>query len=63
MYCLQVTLKAQLKRSAAGLTPRAVLEKFAALQMLDIAPRAARGREIVLSRSTQPEKELCPLLD
>jgi transposase len=26
-YCLQVTLKARLRRSASGLTPRAVLEK------------------------------------
>ena len=31
-YCLQVTLKARLRHCASGLTPRAVIEKFAAVQ-------------------------------
>ena len=62
-YCLQVTLKARLRRCAAGLAPRAVLEKFAAIQMLDVHLPTTDGREIVLSRYTQPEKELCLLLD
>ena len=62
-YCLQVTLKARLKRCAHGLTPRAVLEKFAAIQMLDVHLPTTDGREIVLTRYTQPEKELCVLLD
>jgi transposase len=35
-YCLQVTLKARVRRCASGLTPRAVIEKFAAVQMLDV---------------------------
>ena len=35
-YCLQVKLKARLRRAAAGLTPRAVLEKFAVVQMIDV---------------------------
>lgn len=35
-YALQVTLKTRLKHSASGLTPRAALEKFATLQMLDV---------------------------
>ncbi len=34
--CLQGTLKARLKLSATGLTTRAVLEKFATVQMLDV---------------------------
>jgi hypothetical protein len=45
-YCLQVTLKARLKRSASGLSPRAVLEKFAAVQLLDAhlpPPMAAKS--------------------
>jgi len=62
-YCLQVTLKARLKSCANGLTPRAVLEKFAAVQMLDVHLPTTDGREIVLTRYTQPEKDLMLLLD
>ena len=61
-YCLQVTLKARLKRCASGLTPRAVLEKFAAVQMLDVHLPTTDGREIILTRYTQPEKDLQLLL-
>ena len=35
-YCLHVTLRARLRPLAAGLTPRAVLDKLAAIQMLDL---------------------------
>ena len=35
-YCLHVTLRARLKPLAGGLTPRAVLDKLAAVQMLDV---------------------------
>ena len=62
-YCLQVTLKARLRRTAAGLTPRAVLEKFAAVQMIDVHLPTTDGREIVMARHTQPEKDLQLLLD
>jgi transposase len=62
-YALQITLKARLKQSATGLTPRAVLEKFAAVQMLDVHLPTTDGREVVLTRYTQPEKELQLLLD
>jgi transposase len=62
-YCLQVTLKARLRQCANGLTPRAVLEKFAAIQMLDVHLPTTDGREIVLSRYTQPERDVCLLLD
>ena len=61
-YCLQVTLKARLKSRAGGLPPRAVLEKFAAVQMLDVHLPTTDGREIVLTRYTQPEKDLMLLL-
>ena len=61
--CLQVTLKARLRRCAGGLTPRAVLEKFACIQMLDVHLPTTDGREIVLSRYTQPEREVCLLLE
>ena len=62
-YCLQVTLKARLRRCAAGLTPRAVLEKFAAVQMLDVHLPTTDQREIIMPRYTQPEKDLQLLLD
>lgn len=62
-YCLQVTLKARLRRTANGLTPRTVLEKFAAMQMIDVHLPTTDEREIVMARYTQPEKDLQLLLD
>ncbi len=61
-YCLQVTLKAKLKPLASGLTPRAVLEKFAAMQMLDVHLPTSDGRELVLTRHTEPDADLRLLL-
>ena len=43
-YCLQVTLKARLRPVAAGLTPRAVLDKFPTIQMLDVKFPTTDGR-------------------
>jgi transposase len=51
-YCLHVTLRAQLKPLAPGLTPRAVLDKLAAIQMLDVHFPTTDGRTLVLSRYT-----------
>jgi hypothetical protein len=48
---------------APGLTPRSVIEKFAAVQMLDVHIPTTDGRELVLTRYTQPEPELTLLLD
>ena len=62
-YCLQVTLKAQLKRLANGLTPREVIVKFKTIQMVDVHVPTTDGRELVLSRYTQPEPEHRVLLD
>jgi transposase len=56
-YCLQVTLKHRLRALAPGLTPRAVLEKMAALQMVDVHLPTTDGRHLILSRYTQPEKD------
>jgi transposase len=61
-YCLHVTLGRRLRSLAPGLTPRAVLEKFAAVQMLDVRIPTTDGREVVLTRYTQPERELQLLL-
>jgi transposase len=52
-YCLHVTLRAKLKPLAPGLTPRAVLEKLAAIQMLDVHFPTTDGRKLILSRYTE----------
>jgi len=62
-YCLQVTLKQRTRTLAPGLTPRAVLEKFAAMQMVDVHLPMIDGRHLILSRYTQPETDLQLLLD
>jgi hypothetical protein len=62
-YCLQVTLKQRARTLAPGLTPRAVLEKFAAMQMVDVHLPTTDGRHLILSRYTQPEKDLHLLLN
>lgn len=56
-YCLHVHLRACLQASAPGLSPRAVLEKFAAMQMLDVHFPTTDGRELIFRRYTQPEKD------
>ena len=56
-YCLQVTLKQRLRALAPGLTPRAALEKLSAIQMVDVHLPTTDGREIVLSRYTQPDQD------
>jgi transposase len=61
-YCLHVTLGQRLRTLAPGLTPRSVLEKFAAVQMIDVHLPITDGREIILTRYTQPEPELKLLL-
>jgi hypothetical protein len=53
-YCLHVTLRARLKSLASGLTARAVLCKFAAIQMLDVKFPTTDGRTLILSRSPSP---------
>jgi transposase len=62
-YCLHVTLAQQLRAHAPGLTPRSVLEKFAAVQMIDVEIPTTDGRTIMLTRHTEPESELKLLLD
>jgi transposase len=56
-YCLHVNLRARLRPLAPGLTPRSVLEKFAAIQMLDVHFPTTDGRELIFSRYTQPEQD------
>jgi transposase len=61
-YCLTVTLKHRLRAHAPGLTPRAVLEKLAAIQMLDVSFPTTDGRRLVMPRYTEPNPEQALLL-
>jgi len=62
-YCLHVTLGRRLHALAPGLTPRSAIEKFAAVQMIDLHVPTTDGRELVLTRYTEPPPELELLLD
>lgn len=61
-YCLHVTIGRRLSGLAPGLTPRSCVEKFAAVQMIDVHIPTTDGRELQLTRYTQPEPELMLLL-
>ena len=61
-YCLLITLKNRLQALAPGLTPKAVLEKLATIQMLDVWLPTTDGRWLVLPRFTQPEADQAILL-
>ena len=61
-YCLTVTLKHRLRAHAPGLTPRAVLENLATIQMLDVSFPTTDGRRLVLPRYTEPTPEQALLL-
>jgi hypothetical protein len=61
-YCLQVTLKQRARAKAPGLTPRAIFEKFKAMQMIDVHLPTTDGRNLILPRYTQPEMDLKLLL-
>ena len=56
-YALSVTMKQRLVALAPGLTPRAVLEKLATIQMLDVCFPTTDGRWLIMPRYTQPEPD------
>jgi hypothetical protein len=62
-YCLYATLQRRLHALAPGLTARSALEKFAAVQMIDVHLPTTDGRELVLTRYTQPEPGLQLLIN
>jgi transposase len=62
-YCLQVTLKNRLMIYAPGLTPAAVLEKLATIQMVEVWIPLVDGRWLMMPRHTQPEKDVQAVLD
>ena len=61
-YALQVTLRRRLADFGAGVNPSPVLEKFGAVQMIDVHLPTTDGRTVIMSRYTQPEPELQILL-
>ena len=52
-----MTLKEYTKALAPGLTPRAVIEKMASIQMINVHLPTTDGRQVILSRYTEPEKD------
>ena len=62
-YCLHVTLRRWLRDLAPGLSPRSVLDKFRSVQMIDVHLPTTDDRVVILSRYTQPEKDLQLLLN
>jgi transposase len=62
-YCLLVTLRKYLERAAPGLSPRAVLEELAAIQMVDVCLPTRDGRWLIMPRHTEPEREQETLLE
>jgi len=60
--CLQVTLRGKLRSLAPGLTPRAVLDKLAGIQMLDVYFPTTDGRKLRFRRYTKPDRDQALLL-
>jgi hypothetical protein len=52
---MQIALTRRLHALVPGLTARSALEKFAAVQMIDVHLPTTDGREIRLTRYTHPE--------
>ena len=61
-YCLSITLRQRLKALAGGLMPRVVFEKLASLQLRDVRVPTTDGRELLLVRRTEPDRDVTLLL-
>jgi len=62
-YALLASLRMKLRPAAAGLTPRAVLEKLASIRMVDVCIPTTDGRLLVMPRYIEPEAEQQLVLD
>jgi transposase len=62
-YCLQITLKHRLLVHAPGLTPTAVLEKLAEIQMIDVWIPTVDQRWLILPRYTLPSSDTKLLIE
>ena len=61
-YCLGITLRQRRKALAGGLMPRVVLEKLAGWQLLDVRVPTTDGRELLLVRRPEPDRDVALLL-
>ena len=61
-YCLSITLRQRLKALAGGLMPRVVFGKLASLQLLDVRVPTTDGRDLLLVRRTEPDRDVALLL-
>lgn len=61
-YGLSITLRQRLKALAGGLMPRVVFEKLATLQLLDVRLPTTDGRELLLVRRPEPDRDVALLL-
>jgi transposase len=62
-YCLSITLRQRLKALAGGLMPRVVFEKLATLHLVDVSVPTTDGRNLLLLRRTEPDREVALLLN
>ena len=62
-YCLLTTLRKHLEPLAPGLSPKAVLEQLASIQMLEVCLPTSDGRWLIMPRYTEPEPEQRMLLE
>ena len=62
-YCLLAALRKHLEPAAPGLSPKAVLEQLAAIQMVDVCLPTSDGRWLIMPRYTEPEAEQLMLLE
>jgi len=62
-YCLSITLRQRLRALASGLMPRVVFEKLAMVQLLDVRVPTTDGRELLLVRRTEPDRDVALLLE
>lgn len=61
-YCLHTTLRNLARGTASGLTSHAIIEKLSKILMIDVHLPTTDGREIVLSRYTQPGRDTALVL-
>jgi hypothetical protein len=61
-YCLSTTLRQPLRALAPGLMPRVLFEKLATIQLLDVIVPTTDGRELLLTRRTEPASDVVLLL-
>jgi transposase len=62
-YCLMAALRKRLEHAAPGLSPKAVLEQLANIQMVDVCLPTSDGRWLIMPRHTEPEAEQLMLLE